>query len=264
VKYDNDSEKLKDDLYEKMQDYAEKNKTTMREVLRNTVSHWLDDGLFVDGEYSPICNSDSKQTCNDADTKLTHKEILRQWLATKEKVKVTIQKLVDDGRLQIENRENDFFGVKEMVKIITGESLYNLEGDFVFASDYRKQADDLKPLGYLTLFARQQYFFEEYASLLAFADIYKKLNRIYDIDLSYRVDGRIESLKNSANLLNRDLENTTEKLILAIYKKYDIKFLIEITDYKAIHVEDIKPGTGEAETYYSDELKKLFGVEFQS
>jgi hypothetical protein len=249
-------------LNKKMTEYADMHKTDMGELLKQTILNWLEEGLFVT-EYSPMCNSNNKQTCNDADTKLTHKEIFKQWITTKNKAKASVEKLMIDGQLRIENRETDFFGMKETKKMITGESLYNLEGDFSFASDFKKQVDDLKPLGCLTIFARKREdFFENYASLLAIVEIYKKLSKIYEIDLGYKIENFLISIKVSVSLLNKQLNHTIEKLTEFIYKKHHIKFLIEITDSKLIHLEEIEPGTGEMETSYSDEFKKILENEF--
>ncbi len=249
-------------LTQKMTEYAETRKTDMGELLRQTILRWIEEGLFVN-EYSPLCNSNNKQTCNDVDTKLIHKEIFKQWLTAKNKAKTLVEKLMVDGQLRIENRETNFFGMKETKKIITGESLYNLEGDFSFANDFKKQADGLKPLGSLAMFVRKQEdFFEDYALILAVADIYKKLSKIYEIDLGYKVDEFIISLKASMKLLNKELNYATEKLTQAIYKKHNIKFLIEITDSKIIKFEEVKPGMGEMETHYSNEFKRILDNEF--
>jgi len=147
--------------------------------------------------------------------------------------------------------------------MITGESLYNLEGGFTFADDFKKQANDFKPLGYLVVFAlRRENFFEYYASLLAIVDIYKKLSKIYEIDLGYKIDEFINSLRVSVSLLNKQLNHTIDKLTEFIYKRHNIKFLIEITDNKLIHLEGIQPGTEETETSYSNEFKKILENEF--
>ena len=249
-------------LTKKMTEYAEACKTDVGELLRQTILRWLEEGLFVN-EYSPICNSNNKQTCNDADTKLIHKEIFKQWLIAKNKAKALLEKLMVDGQLRVENRETDFFGMKETKKIITGKSLYQLEGDFAFANDFKKQANDFKPLGYLVVFAqRRENFFEYYASLLAIVEIYKKLSKIYEIDLGYKIDEFVLSIRASVSLLNKQLNHTIDKLTEFIYKKHNINFLIEITDNKLIHLEEVIPGTGETETSYSNEFKKILENEF--
>ena len=64
------------------------------------------------------------------------------------------------------------------------------------------------------------------------------------------------------SLLNKQLNHTIDKLTEFIYKKHNIKFLIEITDNKLIHLEEVMPGTCETETSYSDEFKKILENEF--
>jgi len=61
-------------LVKKMNEYAETHKIDMRYLLKQTILRWLNEGLFVN-EYEPICNSNNKETCNNADTKLPHKEV---------------------------------------------------------------------------------------------------------------------------------------------------------------------------------------------
>jgi len=168
VSYEARSETLADDLSLKIQDYAEKYKIDVRELLKKTVRTWLDDGLFVT-EYAPIWNSTDKVTCNDESTKLPHKEILKRWLKTKAEARTKVQKLIDDGQLEVEIRYKELFGVRDTIKIITGKSLYNLGGDFAFALDFKKQVENLKSFGSLVLFLRDRSFLKGYASLLAFA-----------------------------------------------------------------------------------------------
>jgi len=242
----------------KIQDYAEKYKIDVRELLKKTVRTWLDDGLFVT-EYAPIWNSTDKVTCNDESTKLPHKEILKRWLKTKAEARTKVQKLIDDGQLEVEIRYKELFGVRDTIKIITGKSLYNLGGDFAFALDFKKQVENLKSFGSLVLFLRDRSFLKGYASLLAFAEIYKKLSAVYEIDLGYKIDEFILDFKISIEQLNKELRFIADKLQEAIYHDNNIKFLVEIVlDDMLMNLEEIEPGTDETETFYSKELEKIF------
>lgn len=262
INYKSDSEKLNDELAEKIQSYAKDHEVGVRDLLRNTISRWLDEGLFVN-EYLPMWNSDNKNTCNNANTKLPHRKVFQKWLEAKNEAKAIVQKLVDDGQLKIETRDNEFLGVKETVKIITGESLYNFQGDFAFVGDFKKQADGLRPLGWLIVFLKRQDFLKYYASLLRFVDIHKKLSAIYEIDLGYKIDKFINSFKEGVEQMNNELSYIADKLAGAIHQKYDPEFSIEIfTNDMLIRLDEIGPGTGETEEYYHNEFKKIFGDEF--
>ena len=263
AEYNSVSKELDDDLLiQKIHEYAEAQKIDMGELLKQTILRWLDEGLFVE-EYTPIWNSNTKGTCNDADTKLPHKEILKRWLKAKDEAKATLQKLTSSGHLKIEIRDQDFYGMKEKVRILTGESLYNLQGDFTFVDDYKKQADNLSSLTSLILFLQNRDFLKDYASLLAVADIYKKLSRIYEIDMGYKVNEFINGFRVSIGQLNNELCYIADKLEESIHVADNIKFSAEVfLDDMTIHLEDVKPVMGEMETHYSEEFKNVLGYEF--
>ena len=249
IAYNIDDEKLEDALAERIQTYADEHKTSVRGMLRATILRWLDEGLFVDEEYSPIWNSDNKATCNDADTKLPHRDIFKAWLKAKTDATAMLLTLVDEGKLKVEGREKEFLEFKETMKIITGESLYSLEGDYPFAEDFRKQADDLKPFGILILYLQGRDLLDGYASLLAFDDMYKRLSKIYEIDLGYKINDWIENLKRHLELVNIELQRIESNLTEAIYLKRDIKFSVEIfMSNLLIGIEETKPVLGETET----------------
>ena len=250
-------------LAQKIYEYAEARKTDVGELLRETILKWLNEGLFVK-EYEPIWNNDSTNTCNDADTKLPHKEILKRWLKAKAEAKDILQKLIDTGELHVENRDQDFYGTKEKTKILTGKSLYHCENDLAFVKDYKKQAENLSSLGSLILFLRNQDFLEDYASLLAVADMYKKVSKVYEIDMGYKIDGFINGFKLSIAQLNHELHYVADKLEESIHREHDIKFSAEVfLDDMLVHLENVEPVMGEMETRYFEEFKKFLGDEFQ-
>jgi hypothetical protein len=157
VSYQNYDKELGRKLSEEIQCYAKEHKIEVRESFKKTIMAWLDKGLFV-SEYTPIWNSDGKGTCNGVNTKLPHKDVLKEWIKAKTESKATLDELIATDKLAVETRERDFYGVKENVKILTGESLYNLSGDFIFAEDFKKQADSLKSLGCLIIFLKDRGF----------------------------------------------------------------------------------------------------------
>jgi hypothetical protein len=257
VSYDVTDKEQGNELSKKIENYAEEHKIDTRELLKKTILRWLDEGLFVE-EYQPIWNSNTKSTCNDTNTKLPHKEILKRWLKAKVEAKAMLQELIDSGWLKVESRDQDFYGVKETVKILTGKSLYNLEGDFSFTEDYKKQVNNLSSLGSLIIFLRNRDFLEDYASLLAIAEIYKKLSKIYEIDMGYKVNAFINEFGKSIYNLNSELNYVADKLEESIHRVHDINFPAEVfLNDMLIHLKEIEPVMGEAETHYLDEFKKI-------
>ncbi len=257
-----DISELQTTLIEKMQSYAETHGTSIREVLKKTVLAWLDDGLLID-EYVPLCHSKSKSTCNDADTMLSHDKIFAAWITAKENARAMIQGLVDTGKLQIEHRHRGLWGAKEPITVITGESLYHLEGNFAFADDYKIQADAFRAVASLTLFLNQHEFLNRYAALLGFAEIAKRLSKTYEIDLAYKITSHVTALGAFIEHLNNILRHMADEVDMSIYKEHHLTFLIEIfMDDMIIHLEKIKPGEDEIVQQYLGEFEKILGNDF--
>ncbi len=135
-----------------LETYARDNKTTVKAILKEACLKWLDEGLLID-EYTPLFNSDSKNTINDADTKLPHKEVFKEWIKSKTKAEQTLKELINKGELkafEIRPQEGivekiDINSEPEGIRVITGESLYNFKGDYKFVGDFKKRVDEYEP-----------------------------------------------------------------------------------------------------------------------
>lgn len=164
-----DTKKITDDQPEKyreiIENYARDNKTTTREILKETLIKWLDEGL----PHPPLVISEDKNTYN-GDTKNPHNFIYAEWIKSKEKARETLQKLIDNGELKVRERtpdetrrdkvisdkvdtrgllENNVYSLaniekraKKLANIITGESLYNFKGDYKFIKDFKERVDN--------------------------------------------------------------------------------------------------------------------------
>lgn len=192
----------------------------------------------------------------------------------------TIEKLIKEGKLErveMKNSKNE---------LISGKSIYYLEGDFDFVKDFRKQVDKLKWLGYLILFLKKATFLEYYAVLLAFKELFKRISKVYEIDLTYRIDGWIKEFRKDIFALNGFLIFTLKNLFNKL-EKQGIIFFGEIIENTTINLEEIKPSSerefmkilgkeprpkeislkqigitiADIDRYYQ-EFKKLFGDEF--
>ena len=278
---------LKEELAKKLPAYAEKHQTTIKELLKDTIIKWLDEGLFIK-EYTPLFKSDIKETCNEQTTKLTHKEVFSAWLKTKEKAKETIKELTEKGELKVEKRKRVFKSKKDMITgvlagslgeewgkkqdgtfeiektFITGESLYSLESELNFVKDFKTQVESIKLLGVLVLFLRNSRFMDEYAKLLGFNELFERLSKIYEVDLTYRIKQFIASFK-------QDLERLRMEFIILIddiqqdeYKADRVYFLTDI--FTSDLLDQISPDGVKADMDYMkryiERLKEDLGNEF--
>jgi len=299
-------------LPEKLTAYAKENKREIKDIITETILKWLNKDLL--DEHTPLFMSDDKATCNEQDTKLTHKEVFKKWLEIKAKATETIQGLIDKGELKTERRDRTFKNlfklfnkelnedetkktlrenastntlynienldlraikveeagqdetIRETKTIITGESLYNLKGDFNFVKDLREQAEDFKLLGALVLFLRGCSFIKDYSLLLGFLELYKKLSNIYDTDLTYKIKGYIKSFNEDLEGLKMEFLMLADDIAQANYNGDRVYYLSEsyIEDLLTMPLDtaNIKPDTDNRLKVYFDAFKKLFGDDF--
>jgi len=287
IAYNEKSDDLADELRNKLKAYADKNKKDIKDLLRETILTGLDNdkegGLLQ--AHQPLFMSDEKETCNEQDTKLTHKELFKKWLDVKAEATKIIQGLIDKGELKTERKIREYKRLKnlylklaqetgqdrqdtpitETKTIITGESLYNLKGDFNFVKDLREQAEDFKLLGALVLFLRECKFIKDYATLLGFLELYKKISKVFDEDLTYKIQGYIKSFNEDLEGLKMEFLMLADDIMEANYKGDRVYYLSEsyIEDLLTtpFDPDKIKPDTDKLKVYF-DAFKDLFGDSF--
>ena len=274
---------IKKDLTPKLTAYAKENKREIKDIITETILKWLDEDLL--DEYTPLFKSDKKATCNEQDTKLTHKELFKKWLDVKAEATKTIQGLIDKGELKTEKKIREHKWLKnlylklaqetgqdrqdtpitETKTIITGDSLYNLKGDFNFVKDLREQAEDFKLLGALVLFLRECKFIKDYATLLGFLELYKKISKVFDEDLTYKIQGYIKSFNEDLEGLKMEFLMLADDIMEANYKGDRVYYLSEsyIEDLLTMPFDpaSVKPDTDKLKVYF-DAFKDLFGDSF--
>lgn len=274
---------IKKDLTPKLTAYAKENKREIKDIITETILKWLDEDLM--DEYAPLFKSDKKATCNEQDTKLTHKELFKKWLDVKAEATKTIQGLIDKGELKTERKIREYKRLKnlylklaqetgqdrqdtpitETKTIITGESLYNLKGDFNFVKDLREQAEDFKLLGALVLFLRECKFIKDYATLLGFLELYKRISKVFDEDLTYKIQGYIKSFNEDLESLKMEFLMLADDIMEANYKGDRVYYLSEsyIEDLLTTPFDpaSVKPDTDRLKVYF-DAFKQLFGESF--
>ena len=274
---------IKKDLTPKLTAYAKENRREIKDIITETILKWLDEDLL--DEYAPLFKSDKKATCNEQDTKLTHKEVFKKWLDVKAKATETIQGLIDKGELKTTKKTREFKRIKTLIEklaretgqarqdtpitetktIITGESLYNLKGDFNFVKDLREQAEDFKLLGALVLFLRGCKFIKDYATLLGFLELYKRISKVFDEDLTYKIQGYIKSFNEDLEGLKMEFLMLADDIMEANYKGDRVYYLSEsyIEDLLTTPFDpaSVKPDTDKLKVYF-DAFKQLFGESF--
>jgi len=274
---------IKKDLTPKLTAYAKENKREIKDIITETILKWLNEDLL--DEYTPLFNSDKKATCNEQDTKLKHKELFKKWLDVKAEATKIIQGLIDKGELKTERKIREHKRLKnlylklaqetgqdrqdtpitETKTIITGESLYNLKGDFNFVKDLREQAEDFKLLGALVLFLKECKFIRDYATLLGFLELYKKISKVFDADLTYKIQGYIKSFNEDLEGLKMEFLMLADDIMEANYKGDRVYYLSEsyIEDLLTTPFDpaSVKPDTDKLKVYF-DAFKQLFGESF--
>ena len=290
--YKDESEELEDcfnvikkELIPRLTSYAKKHKKDVKSLVKDIVLKWLDNGLFTK-DFTAIFNSDAKETCNEQDTKLSHKEVFKQWIKVKTKAKETIQELIDKGDLEVEERERELKALKKLLgnkgvaedndkafkdtqTIITGESLYNLKGDFKFIKNFREQADEYIILGYAVVFLQGRNFIKEYAILLGFLELFKGLSKAFEIDLTHKIIGYITSFNRDLDILKHSFILLGDDIMQASYEKhgddrifYFTESYIEDLIIMPIDIKSIKPDTQGRLNIYFEKFKEILGDDF--
>ena len=164
---DDEDSKTHKDIQKVIEDYARDNKIKVEAILKEACLKWLDEDLLE--QYTPLVISDDK-------------ELFNKWLKTKAEARATLQKLIDKGELKVRERTADETGQDKLYskglydselaqaqraleilelepkekgeldekkafekfsdRVITGESLYNLKGEFEFVKDFKKRVDE--------------------------------------------------------------------------------------------------------------------------
>ena len=223
------TEKNNDYMLEKLEEYAKGKSKTMEMVVRETLSRWIGDGLFV-SEYVPIFFSDNHNTWN-GDTKLVHKEIFARWYEELQRTKIFVDKMVLDGDLVIEQFNKDIFGISERIQIITGESLYRSKSDIDFVTEYKEQVNILLPIAGMHLFIKKYNKpLGNFKTLKSFQELSKTFSDLFEIDMSDKYADFLSSFEQEIKLINHSIVMTLDNVSSFIYAKMNKKYPIDIIE----------------------------------
>ena len=220
-----DTEVLLNDL----EQYAKDRSKTMEMVTRETLSRWLDEGLFV-SEYIPLFFSSHHDTWN-GDTKLTHKEIFDRWYEELEKTKLFMDKLISDGNLIVENFDKDIFGVTEKIQIITGESLYRCEADIGFVKEFKEQISILLPLAGIYLFIEKYNKpLNNLETLRCFHEMSKTFSDLLDVGMTERYSEFLKSFEGEIKLINHSMSMAIDSMSGFFHTKGNRKYHLDLKE----------------------------------
>jgi hypothetical protein len=231
VEYGRINLEKKDNGYvlEKLEEYAKDKGKTMEMVVKETLSKWIDDGLFV-AEYTPVFFSDKHNTWN-GNTKFTHKEIFTNWYKELQKTKASVDKMVTDGNLVVEQLNKEFFGVSEKIQIITGNSLYECEGDIDFVNEYKEQVNILLPLAGICLFIKKYNKpLDNLETLKCFHELSKTFSDLFEVDMSDKYDDFVTSFEQEIKLINHSIIMALDNVSSFLYEKGNRKYPIGIIE----------------------------------
>ena len=118
----------------------------------------------------------------------------------------------------------------------------------------------MKPLANLILFLKSGSFLEDYATLLGFAEVYRQLSVIYEIELGYKLATIVLEFKKSIERLNTELLYIADKLEEAHHLRNNPVFSTEcFISNMLIDIEKITPAMSEDVLHYVEEFRPFLG-----
>ncbi len=223
------TEKNNDYMLEKLEEYSKSKGKTMEMVVRERLSRWIDEGLFV-SDYTPVFFSDNHNTWN-GDTKLVHKEIFARWYEELQKTKILVDKMISDGDLVVEEFDKEIFGISEKIQIITGESLYRGKLDIDFVTEYKEQVTLLLPIAEMYLFIKKYNKpLESLETLKCFGELSKTFSDLFEIDMTEKYTDFVNWFEQEIKLINHAIVIALDNVSSFIYTKSNKKYPIEIIE----------------------------------
>lgn len=224
-----------------------------------------------------------------------NKELFKKWLDAKAKATETIQGLIDKGELKTTKKTRDFKrlkkGIDEMLATaidfkgktgqdrqdtptteaktsITGESLYNLKGDYQFIKDFREQAEGFKIFGALVLFLRECSFVKDYSTLLAFELLFKELSKTFETDLTYSIKEWLGKFRDDLKLFKIEFLMLADDITEASYKADRVYYLTESYLEELLTTpfdpDKVKPDVGGKVSIYASKIKDILQDDFKN
>jgi len=218
-----------DYVLDKLEEYAKGKNQTMEMIIKETLSRWIDGGLFTK-EYIPIFFSNEHNTWN-GNTKLTHRDIFTLWYQELQETKMFMDTLVSKGDLITEDFDKDLFGVTERIRIVTGESVHGSKVDIDFVKEFKEQVTIVLPLAGMYLFIEKYNKpLDNLETLRCFHELSKTFSGLFDVDMTDKYKGFLDSFEQEIKLLNQSISMSLDAMNNFLCTKNNKKYLLGIKD----------------------------------
>jgi len=230
--------------------YAKSMDTSMEALFKETLSRWLDQGLFV-------------KDCLPLFANEKHRDLFMAWYEELQKSKQYFQHLFDTRKLNKQKLETTFLGMPRMLEIVTGKSIYGCKEDVFFVEEYKRQIEMLVPFATLFLFTKKHASpVKNYKSLCVLRDLAQKISDIFDVDMTESYAGLIDSYKDEVKLLNFSLSRLIDVEIERLCLEDSFHYGLDIFDKAFSFNLDANDDDGMAEiaNMYMKEFDKTIKV----
>lgn len=247
-----------DIILDLVEECAENRNITIEKLVKDKLSEWLDQGLFID-EYSSLFMSDCFDTWN-GNTKKSHKELFMTWYTELQESKQYFQKLFDTNQLTKKTIARDFLGMKKGVEIVTGDSLYTCKKDIEFIQEYKKQIKILLPIANVFLFIKNNATpIRNHKTLCEFKSLAQKISSVFDIDMTGTYTEFINSYQEELNFLNLSLSRLIDITTEHLYTEESFRYVIDINEscFRFDIEDDREIKVAEICEKYAEEFKKI-------
>ena len=254
--YNKQNDTTEENLLSIMEEYAKSKNTSIESLVKETLSNWLDNGLFVK-DYPPIFMSNNFNTWN-GNTKNSHKELFMIWYKELQKSKQHFQNIFDTGILVKQSLEKDFLGMPKMIEIITGSSLYDCKEDINFVKEYKQQIEVLLPISTLFIFINKYATpIKNYKTFCEFKDIVQKISAIFDIDMTEKYREIVDLYKKEVTIVNYNLNMLLDKAMEHIYMEKSLQYIFDINESGFTFDLNTNDGVLDIAEMYSTKFKEL-------
>lgn len=182
----------------------------VRTNIKLCIVDWVDSGLFTK-EFQPLCLSDSYATYGDNDTVHAHKEIINSWVKEYVKSFKVVDDLITNGKLKVERKSETIHKIEKVKTIVTGESIFELEDEYIFGLEFRKYIDYFMPIGIAVSFVNESPYNQNYVEFKKMQKLLDKLGELFQMDLSSIPEKSLASLYLDIEIINCSIKVIIEK-----------------------------------------------------
>lgn len=252
-KMDSDTE---EGLLSLVEECARSKNTSIERLIKEKLSQWLDDGLFVN-EHAPLFMSERFNTWN-GDTNKSHEELFKIWYTELQKSRQYFQGLFNSKVLKRETLEKEFLGMPRTIELITGKSLYSCNEDANFVKEYKKQIESLLPIANVFLFIKKYAApARNYKTLCEFKKLAQKVSSIFDIDMTEKYTEFISSYQEEVTFLNLSSSGLADIATDNLYLREPLQYIIDIDERCFTFDLEEEDNVANIVQKYSDEFKEL-------